>query len=167
MKAMKAGGNMPTVFNAANEKAVSLFLQDKIGFLDIPELIGASHELLTRLSLQLHPAKKSFYLLHAVVERLEHHLDQPLQIRKIAEEFNISQTWLEKCFREKFRMTPYEYRLNCRIEQAKYLLTHTRNSLKEISYQLGYCNPYYFSAEFRRLAGVPPSEFRKKIAGTR
>ena len=41
MKAMKAGGNMPTVFNAANEKAVSLFLQDKIGFLDIPELIGA------------------------------------------------------------------------------------------------------------------------------
>lgn len=59
---------------------------------DIPELIGVSHELLTRLSLLLHPSKKSFYLLHAVVERLEHHLDQPLQIRKLAEEFNISQT---------------------------------------------------------------------------
>ena len=28
-------------------------------------------------------------------------------------------------------------------------------------------NPYYFSAEFRRLAGVSPSEFRKKISGTR
>ena len=40
-KAFRAGGSMPTVFNAANEKAVSLFLQDKIGFLDIPELIGA------------------------------------------------------------------------------------------------------------------------------
>lgn len=134
---------------------------------DIPELIGVSHELLTRLSLLLHPSKKSFYLLNAVVERLEHHLDQPLQIRKLAEEFNISQTWLEKCFREKFRMTPYEYRQNCRMEQAKYLLTHTENSLKEISYRLGYCNPYYFSAEFRRLAGVPPSVFRKKISGTR
>lgn len=64
-------------------------------------------------------------------------------------------------------MTPYEYRQNCRMEQAKYLLTHTENSLKEISYRLGYCNPYYFSAEFRRLAGVPPSVFRKKISGTR
>lgn len=40
-EAFRAGGSMPTVFNAANEKAVSLFLQDKIGFLDIPELIGA------------------------------------------------------------------------------------------------------------------------------
>lgn len=40
-EAFRAGGSMPTVFNAANEKAVNLFLQDKIGFLDIPELIGA------------------------------------------------------------------------------------------------------------------------------
>ncbi|MBU5429290.1 1-deoxy-D-xylulose-5-phosphate reductoisomerase [Kineothrix sp. MSJ-39] len=40
-EAFRAGGSMPTVFNAANEKAVSLFLQDKIGFLDIAELIGA------------------------------------------------------------------------------------------------------------------------------
>lgn len=33
------GGSMPTVYNAANEKAVSLFLDRKIGFLQIPELI--------------------------------------------------------------------------------------------------------------------------------
>lgn len=36
------GGSMPTVFNAANEKAVSLFLNRKIGFMQIPELIEAS-----------------------------------------------------------------------------------------------------------------------------
>lgn len=38
--AFKAGGSMPTVFNAANEKAVSLFLQEKIRFLDIAQIIG-------------------------------------------------------------------------------------------------------------------------------
>lgn len=38
------GGSLPTVFNAANEKAVSLFLQKKISFLQIPELIEASME---------------------------------------------------------------------------------------------------------------------------
>ncbi len=43
-EAFRIGGSMPTVFNAANEKAVSLFLDRKIGFLDIPELIGASME---------------------------------------------------------------------------------------------------------------------------
>ncbi|MBQ8188198.1 MAG: 1-deoxy-D-xylulose-5-phosphate reductoisomerase [Lachnospiraceae bacterium] len=38
--AFKIGGSMPTVYNAANEKAVSLFLQEKIKFLEIAEIIG-------------------------------------------------------------------------------------------------------------------------------
>ncbi len=33
---------MPTVFNAANEKAVALFLKKKIRFLQIPELIATA-----------------------------------------------------------------------------------------------------------------------------
>ncbi len=43
-QAMTAGGNMPTVFNAANEKAVALFLDGKIPFLSIPEIIQSSME---------------------------------------------------------------------------------------------------------------------------
>lgn len=39
-EAFKAGGSMPTVFNAANEKAVSMFLAGKIRFLDIADIIG-------------------------------------------------------------------------------------------------------------------------------
>jgi len=35
----KAGGSMPAVLNAANEQAVALFLEEKIGFLEIPQLI--------------------------------------------------------------------------------------------------------------------------------
>lgn len=35
----RAGGSMPAVLNAANEKAVELFLDEKIQFLDIPRLI--------------------------------------------------------------------------------------------------------------------------------
>lgn len=38
------GGTLPTVFNAANEKAVALFLQHRITFLQIPELIESSME---------------------------------------------------------------------------------------------------------------------------
>ena len=44
IQAMKQGGNVPTIFNAANEKAVSLFLNRKISFLEIPEIIGESME---------------------------------------------------------------------------------------------------------------------------
>ncbi len=38
-QAMKKGGNMPTIFNAANEAAVALFLQEKISYLQITEII--------------------------------------------------------------------------------------------------------------------------------
>lgn len=38
-EALKQGGNIPTIFNAANEKAVSLFLERKISYLEIVELI--------------------------------------------------------------------------------------------------------------------------------
>ena len=47
--AMRAGGSMPTVYNAANEKAVSLFLNHQISFLQIGELIEecmARHQLI-------------------------------------------------------------------------------------------------------------------------
>lgn len=43
-EALEIGGSMPTVFNAANEMAVAAFLDRKIGFLDIPEIIGAAME---------------------------------------------------------------------------------------------------------------------------
>lgn len=44
LQAAKQGGSIPTVFNAANEKAVSLFLNRKIRFLQIPEVIGQCME---------------------------------------------------------------------------------------------------------------------------
>lgn len=37
--ALKIGGTMPTVLNAANEKAVELFLNQRINYTDIPEII--------------------------------------------------------------------------------------------------------------------------------
>lgn len=44
LKAGEIGGSMPTVYNAANERAVALFLDRKIRFLQIAEIIEASME---------------------------------------------------------------------------------------------------------------------------
>lgn len=43
-QAIAEGGSMPTVFNAANEKAVALFLEKKIRFLEIYDLIQGAME---------------------------------------------------------------------------------------------------------------------------
>lgn len=44
MEAAETGGSMPTVFNAANERAVAKFLRREIGFLDIYEIIAGAME---------------------------------------------------------------------------------------------------------------------------
>jgi 1-deoxy-D-xylulose-5-phosphate reductoisomerase len=43
-EAADRGGNIPTALNAANELAVAMFLDGKIRFLDIPEVIGLAME---------------------------------------------------------------------------------------------------------------------------
>jgi 1-deoxy-D-xylulose-5-phosphate reductoisomerase len=43
-EALKTGGNMPCILNAANEVAVNAFLKDKIGFADIPGIIESCME---------------------------------------------------------------------------------------------------------------------------
>ena len=60
MKQVKLGGTMPTVLNAANEVAVAAFLDGKITFLQIEDLIEKaleSHQSIEILVLQ--PFKKS------------------------------------------------------------------------------------------------------------
>lgn len=54
-RAGKAGGSLPTIYNAANELAVSKFLNEEIRFLDIPELIEAAmnnHKVIDNPSLE-------------------------------------------------------------------------------------------------------------------
>ena len=52
--------------------------------------------------------------------------------------------------------------------ELMYALTAAvRDLQKPMGHAQGKRKLYYFSAEFRRLAGVPPSVFRKKISGTR
>ena len=41
-EALETGGNVPTIYNAANEKSVALFLEKKISYLQIPEMIERS-----------------------------------------------------------------------------------------------------------------------------
>ena len=70
MRAAAEGGSMPTVFNAANEKAVSLFLNRKIQFLQIPEVIELcmdAHHRIESPNVEeiLRTEKETYELIHA------------------------------------------------------------------------------------------------------
>ena len=63
-------------------------------------------------------------------------------------------------FRKKFAaatgVPPAPYRLLCRIDAAKRYLIRRDRSIEEISYQLGYCDPYFFSHQLKQITGETP-----------
>ena len=64
LEAMRRGGNIPTVFNAANEKAVAMFLERRIAFLDIPDIIASAMEEITYIE---HPSVEEVLATEAAV----------------------------------------------------------------------------------------------------
>lgn len=48
-EALERGGNVPAIYNAANEKSVALFLEKKISYLQIPEMIERSMQKVSRI----------------------------------------------------------------------------------------------------------------------
>jgi YesN/AraC family two-component response regulator len=50
-----------------------------------------------------------------------------------------------------------------KIKRAGELLRHTLIPVKEIAFSLGYEEPAYFTNQFRKILGISPREYRKRI----
>ncbi len=77
----------------------------------------------------------------------------------------------EVTFRKKWRQrfgTPFKHDLiNMRMQEACRLLVETNKSIQAIAATVGFEDALYFSRRFRKLIGVPATEYRKQfvIAG--
>ena len=96
----------------------------------------------------------------AIRDFLEETAAEPLLMEEVARCFHLSLPTLNRKFQQTFGMTPYHYRLEQRMKRAEELLMQTTLPVKEIAFRLGYQKPLYFSAEFRRLRGISPGNFR-------
>jgi AraC family transcriptional regulator len=60
-------------------------------------------------------------------------------------------------------MSPLQFVTRERITRAQQLIRETKRSLIEIGLDVGYKNPSHFAQVFRRVVGVPPTEFRRAL----
>ncbi len=64
-------------------------------------------------------------------------------------------------------LSPGEYVLRRRVEEARNLLGNLDLSIKEIACRCGFEDPYYFSRVFRQIDGLPPTHFRQALLAGR
>lgn len=76
----------------------------------------------------------------------------------------VSYEFLRKYFRAVMGMSPGEYRIRRRLDEAC-LMLYRGGKVRDIAAALGYADPFVFSDQFRTRVGMPPSRFRRMHGG--
>lgn len=79
---------------------------------------------------------------------------------ELAMRLNISYSWFRKVFKEYTGYAPAKYYQELKLRKAKQLLVSTSQSVKEISFLLGYQSTEYFFSFFKKHTGFTPLEYR-------
>lgn len=87
--------------------------------------------------------------------------DETIRITDIAHACSISESELRKKFKKETGMSLSEYRLQFKLNKAKYLLESTNMSISEVAHTLHFYDSAYFCKIFKQYSGVTPRQFAK------
>jgi AraC-like DNA-binding protein len=88
------------------------------------------------------------------------HVGEEITPSMLADLMELSPNYFSRIFHRSFGLAPRQWIVRDRIQKAATLLMETELKAKEIAYQLGYCNRYLFSQQFKQVMGVGPRAYR-------
>ena len=103
---------------------------------------------------------KSKYVLEAMDYIGEHYNDPSISIAAIAQHLGLSEGHLSHTFKRETDYTLLNYLTRYRIHKAMELLRDCRVKVYEVAEQVGYRDITHFSATFKKLTGITPSEYQ-------
>ena len=96
----------------------------------------------------------------AANDYLREHLQENIDLKKLAHDSGLHPTYFHKLFTAAFRKTPAQQLMQYRIHEAVCLLMGDDLSISEISDRCGFSTPNYFCYKFREATGRSPRQFR-------
>ena len=102
-------------------------------------------------------------VMRRAVYYMEKNLQKKLTLRQISEEAGYSPTYFTTLFKKETNYPPMSYFIHLKILKACEFLDYTKLKIKEISFRLGYSDPYYFTRDFKKKMGMPPRQYRNRI----
>lgn len=100
------------------------------------------------------------YIVKQVQELVMNDTSQETSVKIIAEKVFLHPVYLSKIYKMETSESLGDYIIRIRMEKALYLLKHTNKKIYEITTELGYQNPQYFSKMFKKHYGMTPNEYR-------
>jgi AraC family transcriptional regulator len=99
--------------------------------------------------------------LRLAIDYMQAHLGEDLSLSAIAEELGMSQYYFCHLFKRSTGISPHQFLIRQRVEQAKILLKQRDRTVTSISLECGFASSSHFAKCFRQLTGLNPKEFRK------
>ncbi len=94
----------------------------------------------------------------------ENFMSQDISLNSVASFVNVSPNHFSTIFSQEVGETFIEHLTGVRISRAKELLLNSSMKCSDITYEVGYSDPHYFSFIFKKNTGVSPSEFRQEAS---
>ncbi len=101
--------------------------------------------------------------LDKAITYIEEHFDEGITIEEVAGVVGFSAYYFGKIFKKTFNKSFTEYLTEFRIDKAKKYLMDPNETVKDVTYKVGYMDPNYFARVFKKHEGVTPTEFRNKL----
>ncbi len=103
----------------------------------------------------------SQYAIARAQHYIEQHFNRGITVGELAELGNMSRSTFNRIFKKEMSITPIEYLIQTRIEQAKKFLRRGELPITEIAMRCGFSSSAHFSSKFNGIVGVTPSEYRQ------
>ena len=111
--------------------------------------------------------ENSFYnnqkVLQKVYDYLYENINKEVSLQEIAEHVNMNSTALCRAFKNKTKMSIFEFLNKIRIENVCRLLLYSDQSVSQIAYESGFNSMAYFNRRFKKITKMSPSEYRNKV----
>ena len=98
--------------------------------------------------------------IETVVDYIESHLDEKLDLEKVSEAVHYSKYHLHRMFTNTVGMTIHDYVQRRQLTEAAKLLVFSSRPIIEIAFFCGYESQQAFSSAFKSMYKVPPAQYR-------
>lgn len=98
-----------------------------------------------------------------VLEYVHSHISDSINIEQLADVACITKPYFIRLFKQEFGFPPVQYINRKKVERAQLLLFTTDKAVKEVAFILGFSDQNYFIRLFRKLTGITPQEYRRKL----
>ncbi|MEK3659281.1 response regulator [Paenibacillus sp. FSL F4-0236] len=102
-----------------------------------------------------------------ITEILQENVENKITLDRLAQEVNMNVNYLCRVFKQDTGRSIVQYMNELKINKAIELLKLPDTRIKEVASQVGIDDPFYFNRVFKKIVGLSPSDFRKKLLATK